>query len=137
MLKTLSLCYKVLSYVISLSPSNLTYSGRSHLGSFFINEGVGRVSSCRVYYYRFNWIVLHQSLCEISSFSWFVFGLEFDHHGRSHFGTLCTNEEHEKFASWRVYSYFLQYMPALVEETFQAFGLYKILFIHRNHKFNK
>ena len=30
-------------------------------------------------------------------------------------------------------------MPALVEETFQAFvfGWYKIVFIHRNYKFNK
>jgi len=84
---------------------------------------------------------MHQSLCERSSFLLFVFGLEFDHHGRSHFGMLCTNEEHEKVASWRGYSLFifLQYMHALVEETFQAFvfGWYKIVFIHRNYKFNK
>ena len=104
--KTAELCVNlylcVIKYylILSLSPSNLTYSGRRHIGSFFINEAVGRVPRA-VFSIRglTGLFFMHQSLCERSSFLLLVFGLEFDHHGCSHFGMLCTNEEHEKVAS--------------------------------------
>ena len=96
--ESLSLCNKVLSYVslrfeFDLLGAELLVRSLLMKGS----EGFPRAMfSIRGLIGLF---FMHQSLCERSSFLLFVFGLEFDHHGCSHFGMLCTNEEHEKVAS--------------------------------------